>query len=353
MELEKRRMNPLKIPIFVFFGVLVLGLAIIFGLFHIRQVDVAGNEFYSADEIQNMVMKGSLAENSIYLTWKYRDDSAAADLPFLNSVEVTMLSPYHVKISVHEKTIVGYVMYNGSLIYFDSDGKVMEISAEQRDGILPFSGVAIGQPAVGEDLPVTTEGLFDEVVEAARLIKESTLQPDEAHFDDKQNLILYFGNNRVMMGSSSYLEEKIEQLEMIYPELEKQEASGTLHLETYVPGTTTFSLKVGERGEEESELIINSGSSSAEDGETQDGSDAAADGETTDESESETSESTSGYVEDSSRITTDADGNQIYTDEQGNTTSNMDQAYLGDDGEVWSDGYGYIDPYTGAYILNE
>ena len=56
MELEKRRMNPLKIPIFVFFGVLVLGLAIIFGLFHIRQVDVAGNEFYSADEIQDMVM---------------------------------------------------------------------------------------------------------------------------------------------------------------------------------------------------------------------------------------------------------------------------------------------------------
>ena len=47
----------------------------------------------------------------------------------------------------------------------------------------------------------------------------------------------------------------------------------------------------------------------------------------------------------------DADGNRYYTDKKGNITYNVDSYnYVDSNGEIITDGYGYIDPYTGAYI---
>ena len=47
----------------------------------------------------------------------------------------------------------------------------------------------------------------------------------------------------------------------------------------------------------------------------------------------------------------DADGNRYYTDKNGNVTYNVDSYnYVDSNGDIITDGYGYIDPYTGAYI---
>ncbi len=354
MQLQMRKKkNFLKLPFLVFVGVLVAGLAIIFGLFHVRQVDVIGNEFYSAEEIQKMVMSDSLGENSIYLTWKYSQPDAAENLPFLSGVEVSMVNPYHVQIKVYEKIIVGYFMYSGSMVYFDKDGIVVEISQEQREGIPPYSGISIGQPVVSQAIPVADEAFLRDIIEAAALIRQSGLEPLEVHYDDKQQLILYFRNNRVILGDNSYLEEKLSNLKALFSQME--ELSGTLHMENYDSSTTRISFKVGEKGEEELLLDLNKPAGEQE-------TDTGGEGENG-EGETESGESTgpdedgkwgdSGYVEDPSRITTDADGNQMYTDEQGNVTYDMSMQYLGDDGQVISDGYGHIDPYTGAYILNQ
>lgn len=381
MEVQRiKPVNKIRIAVLVFLGVLVIAVAVIFGLFHIREADVVGNEFYSAEEIKKMVMSDSLAENSLYLTWKYSQEDAAEALPFLNAVEISMITPYHVQIKVYEKTIAGYLMYSGSRVYFDTDGTVVEISGEEREGIAPFSGIAMGQPVVGEKIPLEDEAFLSDIVEASYLIHQSGLEPDEVHFDENQELILYFGQVRVLLGNSSSMEDKISNLQALYPEMEGM--SGTLHMENYTPGTTTLSFKIDERGEEESELIINlnnpdaeetteeggdgASDESGEDGTAGDGAadgtgengtaedgtadaagDAGADG-----SDSSDTGTASGYVEDPSRITTNADGSQTYTDPAGNVTSNLDQQYLGDDGQVITDGYGYIDPYTGAYILN-
>ncbi len=344
MELQMiKRKNILKIPLLILLAAMIILLAVVFGLFHIREVDVVGNEFYSAQEIQKMVMSDSLAENSLYLLWKYSNPQTAESLPFLSGVEVSLICPYHVQIKVYEKTIAGYLLDSGSMVYFDIDGNVVEISTEERDGIPPFSGIGIVQPVVGEALPVEDDEFLRDITEAARMIHQSGLHPDEVHFDENRDLILYFGTKRVLLGDSSYLEEKLLELTSIYPEMEG--LSGTLHMENFTPDTTTVSFKKGERGAEEEELIIALNGTLG---------DAREEAQKESESESENAggPAESGYVEDAARFTTDAEGNEIYTDELGNVTTNLDKPYLGDDGNVISDGYGYIDPYTGAYILN-
>ncbi len=341
MQLQKRNTQKiLKIPLLIFLGTAVIGAAVIFGLFHIRTVDVVGNEFYSAEEIRQMVMSDSMAENALYLTWKYSNPENAESLPFLSAVEVTMISPYHVQIKVYEKTIGGYLMYDGSRVYFDIDGNVVEMSGEAREGIPPFSGITLGQPVVGAHLPVDDQDFLDEIVETSRLIHQSGLAPDEVHFDENREIILYFGLQRVLLGDTSYLEEKLMELSEICPEMEGM--SGTLHMETYTPDTTTFRFLKGERGEEEEELIIDIGSMVEESEEQAE----------EDKDEQAANAQGGGYVDDESRFSTDAAGNQIYTDEAGNVTTNLEKQYLSDDGGIITDGYGYIDPYTGAYILN-
>lgn len=351
MQLQMRKQkNFLKLPFLVFVGVLVAGLVIIFGLFHVRQVDVIGNEFYTAEEIQNKIMSDSLGKNSIYLTWKYSQPEAAEILPFLSGVEVSMVNPYHVQIKVFEKTIVGYFMYSGSMVYFDKDGTVVEISQEQREGVPPYSGISIGQPVVSQIIPIADEALLKDIIEAAALIKQSGLEPLEVHYDDKQQLILYFRNNRVILGDNSYLEEKLSNLKALFSQME--ELSGTLHMENYDSSTTRISFKVGEKGEEE--LLLDLNKPAGEEGTAGEGEKETEEGESAETGpDADGKWGDSGYVEDSSRITTDADGNQMYTDEQGNVTYDMSMPYLGEDGNVITDGYGHIDPYTGAYILNQ
>ncbi len=59
------------------------------------------------------------------------------------------------------------------------------------------------------------------------------------------------------------------------------------------------------------------------------------------------------YTESDGTFSTDANGNPIYTDAAGNVTPNVDgYNYTDENGGIITDGYGYIDPYTGAYILN-
>ena len=84
--------------------------------------------------------------------------------------------------------------------------------------------------------------------------------------------------------------------------------------------------------------------------------DIETEAETERESESETESGDVGtgaaYSESDGTFSTDADGTPIYTDKNGNTTPNVDgYQYTDEDGKVITDGYGYIDPYTGAYIL--
>lgn len=352
MQLQRRKKrNLFKIPLLIFVGVVVVGLIVIFGLFHVRQVDVIGNEFYSAQEIEKMVMSDSLGQNSIYLTWKYSQPDAAENLPFLSGVEVSMVNPYHVQIKVYEKTIVGYVMYSGSMVYFDKDGMVVEISQELREGIPPFSGISISQPVVSEKLPVADEKFLSDIIEGAWQVYQSGLKPQEIHYDEKQQMILYFDNNRVILGDTSYMEEKLSNLKALFPQMEG--LSGTLHMENYTTGTTTIPFKKGEQGDEELLMDVSQPQSSQEEDTGEQDAGEAQDGEEGDDTgESESEETASGYAEDPSRFTTDADGNEMYTDSQGNVTYNMDMPYLGEDGNIISDGYGYIDPYTGAYILN-
>lgn len=79
-------------------------------------------------------MSGPLGDNSLYLSLKYRD-RGIQDIPFVDVMNVSILAPDTIKITVYEKALAGYVKYLDTYMYFDKDGYVVESSGIRTQGI--------------------------------------------------------------------------------------------------------------------------------------------------------------------------------------------------------------------------
>ncbi len=217
----------------VFLSVLVLvcvGILVIKTRFTITSVDITGNEHYNADEIEDYVLNGKYGHNSIYLYLKCRF-AGVDEVPFVEKMDVELLSPTEVKIRVYEKAVAGYVEYLGHYLYFDKDGIVVESSTRQMEGIPFVTGLDFNYITLHEKLPVEKEDIFRLILDITQLLTKYKIDIDRIYFDNNYNITLYFGQVRVFLGNSDHIDEKINRLRFILPELPDE--PGVLHMENY------------------------------------------------------------------------------------------------------------------------
>ena len=217
----------------VFLSVLVLvcvGILVIKTRFTITSVDITGNEHYNADEIEDYVLNGKYGHNSIYLYLKCRF-AGVDEVPFVEKMDVELLSPTEVKIRVYEKAVAGYVEYLGHYLYFDKDGIVVESSTRQVEGIPFVTGLDFNYITLHEKLPVEKEDIFRLILDITQLLTKYKIDIDRIYFDNNYNITLYFGQVRVFLGNSDHIDEKINRLRFILPEL--PDDPGVLHMENY------------------------------------------------------------------------------------------------------------------------
>lgn len=104
----------------VIIGILLLalggGAVALHSVYTVRTVYVEGNVHYTEDEIKEIVMAGPLGDNSLYLSLKYRD-RGIQDIPFVDVMNVSILAPDTIKITVYEKALAGYVKYLDTYMY--------------------------------------------------------------------------------------------------------------------------------------------------------------------------------------------------------------------------------------------
>ena len=198
--------------------------------FTITSVDITGNEHYTAEQIENRVLAGKYGHNSIYLYLKGKFGKAD-EVPFIEKMDVELLSPTEVKIRVYEKAVAGYVEYLGHYLYFDKDGIVVESSTESVNGIPFVTGLDFNYITLHEKLPVDREEIFRLILNITQLLTKYKLDIDKIYFDKSYNITLYFGDVRVYLGTSDHIDEKINRLRFILPELTG--LKGVLHMENY------------------------------------------------------------------------------------------------------------------------
>lgn len=233
-----RRRKKLLIGLLIFLVICALAAVIVIKGFRIQAVEVEGNQLYDSQMIQKTVLNDEYSWNSLYVFFKYRFVDTK-EVPFIDTMEITLVNPGKIKISVYEKGMMGYlnVPELKQNAYFDKDGFVVELSDKEITDIPRIRGITCENVVLYEKLPLD-DTLLRELLTLTQTLKRSNLIPDSITYGVKHEPVLKYANVQVEMGNINLLTQKVERLDKIMPSLKGM--SGTLHLENWTEETTNI-----------------------------------------------------------------------------------------------------------------
>lgn len=231
-----------KIWIAVTAAVIIIcaAMAYILTYYRVNNVEVVGNSHYTTQEIEDMVLRGNLFDNSLLLNLKYRNKSIE-NVPFVEKMDVEVIGADSIRIMVYEKKLAGCVSYLGNYMYFDREGIVVESSPMITEGVPEISGLHFNHVLLYEQLPVEKADVFQEILELTQLLDKYDIVADKIYFDPDMNVTLYFGNARVLIGTKANIDEKIMQLSVIVPSIKGKD--GVLDMREYETGVSTLTFE--------------------------------------------------------------------------------------------------------------
>ena len=219
---------------------LLIGYIYIITNYTVTTVHVEGNIHYTDEEIMEMVMSGAYGDNSLLLALKYRD-KGIDDVPFIQTMDVTIEARDTIRISVYEKALAGYIAYLGQYMYFDKDGIVVEASTEKTAGIPQVTGLAFDHVILHEPLPVEKPEVFADILNITQQLDKYDMSADKIYFSPDYQVTLLFGDARVALGNDIYIEEKIMILQGILPNLLGK--SGVLDMREFSEDTKSYTFE--------------------------------------------------------------------------------------------------------------
>ncbi|RKD31508.1 cell division protein FtsQ/DivIB [Lacrimispora algidixylanolytica] len=228
-----------KIKIAIATAVLLL-VAVVFLSLQIKEIKVTGNKKYTQEQIVNLLFKGSWDRNAIFCIYKDRFQKHE-QIPFVEDYKIVFLSPVKVEVIVYEKTVVGFVSYMGSYMYFDKDGIIVESSSAELTGVPRIVGLQYGHIALHQPLPVENGRIFSEILTLTQLLSTHDISVDQIQYDSKGDASLTMEDIKVFLGSNNQMNGKISELKDQLPVLEG--LKGTLYLDTYDEAETVTSYR--------------------------------------------------------------------------------------------------------------
>lgn len=217
-------------------GIIVAALLLIAILLlsvHIQQVTVAGSDRYNEKQIEDLLFSGTWGKNSAYayFTDKFRPHR---QIPFVEDYKVVFHGPFHVEVIIYEKSIVGYVSYMSSYMYFDKDGIVVESSSNKLDGIPMVTGLDFGRIVLYQPLPVEDKKVFGDILNLTQQLAAKQIQVDQLRYDSHDQATLYIGKLEVTLGSNADIDGKISTLsDILTSQPQLAQTSGVMRLDDY------------------------------------------------------------------------------------------------------------------------
>ena len=229
-----------KKPLKAVGGLLVLllaGIIFFFTYYQVDEVQVMGSNHYSEKQIRKMVLRGPLASNSVLAPLLYTKQNTK-DVPFIEGYTVTRLNRHTICVSVKEKDIVGCIPYLDSYIYFDRNGIFVEGSKTRDESVPYFDGIQVNKVVMDEKLDIKGETVLNTAVALSTIFQKNDKIPDHIQFDSSYSISLIYGDVTVQLGKDENLEEKMNRVLAILPDLTGKK--GILHMESVSSDMNTF-----------------------------------------------------------------------------------------------------------------
>ena len=201
----------------------------------LTHVTVKGNSRYTAQEVEDMVFPRFMDRNTVYCFIADRFLSHKR-LPFVQDYDIQITGPFSCDLVIYEKNVVGYVRFMSSYMYFDKDGVIVESSEERLSGVPEVAGLRFGHIVLDQKLPVSDDGLFNEIMNIAQQLDYYGIACDRLQFDADRNIVLVLSGGAidVKLGNEKDIDPKLSVLNDMLPKLEG--LSGTLDLSNYEEG---------------------------------------------------------------------------------------------------------------------
>lgn len=216
---------------------LLAGIIFFFTYYQVDEVQVMGSSHYSEKQIRKMVLRGPLASNSVFAPLLYTKQNTK-DVPFIEGYTVTRLNRHTICVSVKEKDIVGCIPYLDSYIYFDRNGIFVEGSKTRDESVPYFDGIQVNKVVMDEKLDIKGETVLNTAVALSTIFQKNDKIPDHIQFDSSYSISLIYGDVTVQLGKDENLEEKMNRVLAILPDLTGKK--GILHMESVSSDMNTF-----------------------------------------------------------------------------------------------------------------
>jgi len=197
---------------------------------NISTITVTGNQRYSDEQMTEILFPDRASRNVVYCYLKNRFQEHEK-IPFVEDYKIAFQDPFSVEVIVYEKSVVGYVSYMSSFMYFDKDGIIVESANNKLEGIPWITGLEFGHIVLYQKLPVESREIFEEILNLTQILSIYNLQVDKIQYNRFGEATLYVADIEVILGSNEDLNGKIATLGDILPELKGRK--GTLYLDTY------------------------------------------------------------------------------------------------------------------------
>ena len=209
-------------------GILLIFVLVFFLGFRVTGVQVEGNSFYTDDQIKNMILDVPMAKNSIRAGF-IDTEKGTKDEAMIDSITVSRVNRNTLLLQVKEKQMIGYIEFQGQCVNFDRQGIVQIITEEPLENVPKIEGIDVKEAVQGERLSGINTTKLNTILSVGKMLEKMEEKPDRLVFNDLNQLVLYYGTIEVRLGDDENMDEKINRLVGILPELEGM--SGILHLE--------------------------------------------------------------------------------------------------------------------------
>lgn len=209
-------------------GILLIFVLVFFLGFRVTGVQVEGNSFYSDDQIKNMVLDAPIAKNSI-LAGFLNTEKNTKDAAMIDSITVSRVNRNTLLLQVKEKQMIGYIEFQGQCVNFDRQGIIQIITEDPLENVPRIEGINVKEAIQGERLTGINTSKLNTILSVGKMLEKMEEKPDRLAFNELNQLVMYYGDIEVRLGDDENMDEKINRLVGILPELEGM--SGILHLE--------------------------------------------------------------------------------------------------------------------------
>ncbi len=232
---QKQSMNlGLKVLLILLAVVAVLavaGIVFVRYTFQITEVTIEGSKHYTYEELYERLFENRNDKN--VLLYKYSDRKAEpVSIPFIAKVDTEIVFPGKMHFTVYEKSIVGYVMYMGTYMYFDKDGVIVECSTKQLEDIPYISGLNFSNIVIYTPLDVKNPAVFSEIQNLKQYLEKYKIDVDEIIVSDDDTFSIRVDDVMVLLGNQdASFSEKVYELSCLQFKLVG--LKGTLNMQNY------------------------------------------------------------------------------------------------------------------------